>query len=42
MDTENLSIYNAGDRCGPRSERFVEVTCQEALENARRKKIYTS
>ena len=48
-DTENLSedflypinckwaIYNAGDRCVPRSRRFVEFTCQEALENARRK-----
>ena len=37
LDTENLPIYNAGDRCGPCSGRFVEVTCQEALENARRK-----
>ena len=34
LDTENLPIYKAGDRCGPRSRRFVEVTCQEALENA--------
>ena len=39
LDTENLPIYNAGDRCGPRSRRFVEVTCQEALENARRKNL---
>lgn len=38
LDTENLPIYNAEDRCEPRSRRFVEVTCQEALENARRKK----
>ena len=34
LDTENLPIYNARDRCGPRSRRFVEVACQEALENA--------
>ena len=39
LDTENLPLYNAGDRCGPRSRRFVEVTCQEALENARRKNL---
>lgn len=39
LDTENLFIYNAGDRCGLRSRRFVEVTCQEALENARRKNL---
>ena len=32
-------MYNAGDRCGPRSRRFVEVTCQEALENAGRKNV---
>ena len=32
-------MYNAGDRCGPRSRRFVEVTCQEALGNARRKNL---
>ena len=38
LDTENLPICNAGDRCRPRSRRFVEVTCQEAVENARRKK----
>ena len=38
LDTENLPIYNARDRCGPRSKSFVEVTCEEALENARRKK----
>ena len=37
LDTENLPIYNSGDRCGPRSTRFVEVTCQETLENLRRK-----
>ena len=39
LDTENLPIYNAGDRCGPHSRTFVEVTCQEALENARRKNL---
>jgi len=38
MDAENLAIYNAGDRCGPRSRRFVEVTREETLENAQRKK----
>ena len=32
-------MYNAGDGCGPRSRRFVEVTCQEALGNARRKNL---
>ena len=39
LDAENLPIYNAGERCGPRSRRFVEFTCQEALENARRKNL---
>ena len=39
LDAENLPIYNAGERCGPCSRRFVEVTCQEALENARRKNL---
>ena len=39
LDAENLPIYNAGERCGPRSRIFVEVTCQEALENARRKNL---
>ena len=40
LDAENLPIYNAGDRCGPRSRRFVEVTRQKALENAGRKKPF--
>ena len=39
LDAEHLPIYNAGERCGPCSRRFVEVTCQEALENARRKNL---
>jgi len=39
LDAENLPIYNAKDRCGPRFRRFVEVTRQEALENARRKNL---
>ena len=39
LDAENLPIYNAGERCGPCSRRFVEVSCQEALENARRKNL---
>ena len=36
---EALDTEDSGDRCGPRSRRFVEVTCQEALENARRKNL---
>ena len=39
LDTENFPIYNAGHRFGPLSRRFVEVTCQEALENARKKNL---
>ena len=39
LDKKIFTIYNAGDHCGPRSRRFVEVTCQETLENARRKNL---
>jgi len=40
LDAENLPIYNAEDGCGPRSRRFVDVTCQKALENARRENLF--
>ena len=36
---KSFPIYNAGDRCGPRSRIFLEVTCQEALENVRIKTL---
>jgi len=39
LDAENLPIYNAENGCGPRSRRFVEVTHQKAVENARRKNL---
>lgn len=31
--------YNAGDRCGPRARKFVEVTSAEMLANARKKNL---
>ncbi|KAK3746969.1 hypothetical protein QZH41_002521 [Actinostola sp. cb2023] len=39
LDVVNPPIYNAGERQGPQPRRYVEVTCQEALENARRKNL---
>ena len=35
----NLPIYNAGERQGPKPRKYVEVTCKEVLENARRKNL---
>jgi len=39
LDVAALPIYNAGERQGPKPRTYVEVTCQEVLENARRKTL---
>lgn len=34
LDAENLPIHNAGEHSGPPPpKRFLEVACQETLEN---------
>ncbi|CAH1248853.1 Hypp8457 [Branchiostoma lanceolatum] len=35
----NLPIYNSGERQGPKTRGYVDVTCQVALENARRRDL---
>ena len=34
MDDETLPIYNAGERCGPHSRKYVEVKLHENVERA--------
>ena len=34
-----VPLYNAGDRCGPRTRTFVEVTAEEILVEARNKNL---
>ena len=38
-DVADLPIYNAGEHSGPAQRRYVDVSCEEALENARRKNL---
>ena len=39
VDDDNLPIYNAGDRRGPPSRGYVEVTSTQVMENARKKNL---
>ena len=39
LDAGSLPIYYKWELLSPRSKRHVEVTCQNALENARRKNL---
>ena len=34
LDVAALPIYNTGERQGPKPRTYIEVTCQEMLENA--------
>ena len=39
VDDANLPFYNAGDRRGPPSRGYVEVTSTQLMENARKKTL---
>ena len=38
-DVADLPLYNAGEHSGPAQRRYVDVSCEEALENAWRKNL---
>lgn len=38
VDDANLPVYNAGNRRGPPSQRYVEVTSTQIMEDAWKKK----
>ena len=39
VDDANLPVYNAGNRRGPPSQRYVEVTSTQIMEDAWKKNL---